>query len=44
MMQIDIERPEYEVFIGASNNLMKRLKVIIAEFHSLDQLFSRPYF
>jgi len=44
MLQIDIEGAEYEVFIGASDRLMNRFKIIIAEFHRLDQLFSKPYF
>jgi hypothetical protein len=44
IMQIDIEGAEYEVFIAASDGLMNRFRVIIAEFHRLDLLFSRPYF
>ena len=44
MMQIDIEGAEYEVFLAASDNLMNRFRIIVAEFHRLDRLFSRDYF
>lgn len=44
MLQADIEGYEYEVFLSASEALMKRFRVIVAEFHVLDQLFSAPFF
>lgn len=44
MLQIDIEGSEYEVFLGASDELMARFRIIVAEFHHLDLFFSRPYF
>ena len=44
MLQIDIEGSEYEVFLGASDALMKRFRIIVAEFHLLDQLWTAPFF
>jgi hypothetical protein len=44
LLQIDIEGYEYETFLGMSDNLLKRFRIIVAEFHSLDQLWSRPFF
>jgi hypothetical protein len=40
MMQIDIEGHEYEVFLAASEGLMQRFRIIVAEFHGLDRLLS----
>lgn len=44
MLQIDIEGYEYETFISISDSLMRRFRIIVAEFHYLDQLWSRPFF
>lgn len=44
MLQIDIEGYEYETFLGVSDGLMRRFRIIVAEFHYLDQLWSRPFF
>ncbi len=44
LLQIDIEGFEYEVFLAASDALMKRLRIIVVEFHDLEQLWSRPFF
>tara|TARA_B110000483_G_scaffold243626_1_gene334629 strand:+ start:4576 stop:5373 length:798 start_codon:yes stop_codon:yes gene_type:complete len=44
MLQIDIEGAEYEVFLSTSDHLMHRYRIIIAEFHNLERLFSRPSF
>ena len=44
MLQIDIEGFEYEVFLGATDRLMKRFRVIVAEFHQLDQLWNEAFF
>ncbi len=44
ILQIDIEGYEYEVFLGMSDGLMGRFRVIVAEFHQLDRLLSRPFF
>lgn len=44
MLQIDIEGSEYEVFLGASDQLLKRFRIIVAEFHHLDQLWNKPFY
>lgn len=44
LLQIDIEGYEYEVFLAASDSLMQRQRIIVAEFHQLDQLWNRPFF
>jgi len=38
MMQIDIEGYEYEVFRAASDALMRRFRILVVEFHLLDEL------
>jgi hypothetical protein len=44
LLQIDIEGYEYEVFIGMSDALLRRFRIIVAEFHDLHQLWDRPRF
>ncbi len=44
LLQIDIEGFEYEALLAASEQLLGRFRVVVAEFHSLDQLWSRPFF
>jgi len=44
MLQVDIEGYEYEIFLGISDALMRRLRIIVAEFHDLDQLWNGPFF
>lgn len=44
MLQIDIEGFEYEVFLSATPFLMSRFRIIVAEFHRLDQWWSKPFF
>ena len=44
LLQIDIEGFEYEVFLSASDQLMQRFRIIVAEFHRLDQLWCKPFF
>lgn len=44
LLQIDIEGYEYEVFLSASKDLMNRFRIIVAEFHGLDLLWSKPFF
>lgn len=43
LLQIDIEGYEYEVFQSASESLMRRLRIIVAEFHELDQLWNNSF-
>jgi hypothetical protein len=44
MLQIDIEGYEYEVFLNISDSLMKRFRIIVVEFHSLNEVWNRPFF
>ncbi len=44
ILQIDIEGCEYEVFLSISGKLMRRFRIIVAEFHKLDQLLNSPFF
>jgi len=44
MLQIDIEGFEYEVLLGASDRLMRRFRMIVAEFHLLDQFWNEAFF
>ncbi len=44
LLQIDIEGFEYEVFLSASDQLMKRFRIIVVEFHQLDQFWNEPFF
>lgn len=44
MLQIDIEGYEYETFLGMSDGLMSRFRIIVVEFHNLDELWNRYFF
>jgi hypothetical protein len=44
LLQIDIEGFEYETFLAMSDRLLRRFRIIVAEFHHLDQFWSRPFF
>lgn len=44
ILQIDIEGYEYETFFAMSDALMRRYRIIVGEFHFLDQLWSQPFF
>jgi len=44
LLQIDIEGFEYEALLATSEPLLARYRVIVAEFHSLDHLWSKPFF
>jgi hypothetical protein len=44
LLQMDIEGFEYEVLLSVSEVLMKRFRIVVAEFHHLDQLWSNPFF
>jgi hypothetical protein len=44
LLQIDIEGYEYETFLSLSDALLRRFRIIAAEFHDLDQLWNRPFF
>jgi hypothetical protein len=44
ILQMDIEKFEYEVFLSMSENLINRFRIMVVEFHDLDQLWNRPFF
>lgn len=44
LLQIDIEGYEYEVFLSLSDSIMRRFRIIVAEFHHLDQLWNESFF
>ncbi len=44
LLQIDVEGAEYEIFLGASDRLLRRFRIIVAEFHDLHLLRSEPFF
>jgi hypothetical protein len=41
LLQMDIEGAEYNVFHEASGDLLKRFRIIVAEFHSFDMVFEK---
>ena len=44
ILQMDIEGAEYESIISIPNSQLCRFRIIVVEFHSLDQLWSKPFF
>jgi hypothetical protein len=44
LLQMDIEGHEYETLISAPTSLLQRFRIVVAEFHFLDHLFSAPLF
>jgi hypothetical protein len=44
LLQIDIEDCEYETFLSMPDGLLRRFRIITGEFHSLNHLWSRPFF
>lgn len=44
MLKLDIEGAEYDVLLAASPGLLARCRLIVAEFHRLDHLWSLPSF
>lgn len=44
ILQMDIEGGEYEVFLNASNDLLKRFRIIVVEFHALNELWNKAFF
>ncbi len=41
ILQMDIEGAEYRVLASLSDALLKRFRIIVIEFHQLDEMFSR---
>jgi hypothetical protein len=44
LLQIDIEGAEYDVLNTVSDEILKRFRVILIEYHHLDQVFDRAQF
>lgn len=44
LLQMDIEGFEYEVLLATPPALLNRFRIIVAEFHHLDQLFNKWFF
>jgi hypothetical protein len=44
ILQMDIEGFEYETLLSIPDDLMKRFRIIIIEFHRLHHLWGRPFF
>jgi hypothetical protein len=44
LLQMDVEGAEYEILFNMSPELFKRFRVIVIEFHFLDQLWSEAFF
>ena len=44
LLQMDIEKAEYEVFNSLSEKNMKRFRIMVIEFHDLDQIWNLPFF
>lgn len=41
LLQMDIEGAEYRVLAGMSDSLLQRFRIMVIEFHDLDQMFQR---
>ena len=44
LLQMDIEGAEYETLLNVSDELLRRFRMVVIEFHSLHQLWNRPFF
>ena len=44
LIQMDIEGFEYEVLLSADSEILKSCRILIVEFHNLDQLWNRIFF
>ena len=44
LLQMDIEAAEYEVFHSLSEKTMNRFRIMVIEFHDLDQIWNLPFF
>jgi hypothetical protein len=44
ILQIDVEGFEYEIFLSTPHHLLKRFRIIVAEFHDINQLLNKPFF
>ncbi len=44
ILQMDIEGAEFEAIMSVSSNLLSQFRIMVIEFHFLQELFNRPYF
>jgi hypothetical protein len=44
LLQMDIERGEYEVFHSISEKTINRFRIMVIEFHDLDEIWNYPFF
>lgn len=44
LLQMDIEGFEYEVLLGMSSKLLNRFRIIVVEFHNLDELWNKSFY
>lgn len=44
LMQMDIEGDEYLTFLGASDAVLRRFRIIVVEFHWLNRLWNKEFF
>lgn len=44
LLQMDIEGAEYETLLATPDELLRRFRVVVIEFHWLDHLWSKPFF
>ena len=44
LLQIDIEGYEYETFLSMPDELLRRFRIIVVEFHRLHHLWSQPFY
>ena len=44
LLQMDIEGHEWVTLLAAPTQLMTRFRILVVEFHNLDQLWSKPFF
>lgn len=44
LLQMDIEGAEYETLLATSDQLLRRFRIVLVEFHLLDHLWSKPFF
>ncbi|MEE3197754.1 MAG: FkbM family methyltransferase [Pseudomonadota bacterium] len=44
ILQMDIEGAEFEAMMSVSSSLLSQFRIMVIEFHFLQELFNRPYF
>ncbi len=44
ILQMDIESFEYETLLSMSEDVISRFRIMVIEFHNLDQLWNKPFF